>query len=674
VKKIIALAFLSLLLSSALNGQKSFMKFGKIPKENLSMTSYEKDTTAGAVILGDFGVTRFEISQDEGFFMVFTRHIRIKILDKTELDWGDFSIRLYQGDGGKDEDLSMIKGKTYNLENGKVVKTKLSRNAIFREEEDKNHDLIKFAMPNVKEGSVIDVTYSINSPFLFTLQPWYFQKSIPVARSEYHVYIPEYFYYKNWTTGYIRINKESESHTESYQYNRSAEINSQGRQSGGIVNFDAQVEHWTYTAENVPAFINEPYITTAYDYLGAIEFELVSTNFPGSPTEYYTHKWEEINKEMLDDPDFGKQLDNTGHLKSIIEQIESETTDPLERMKLAYEHIKDHIRWDKRYRIWPTTNIRKAYNDGEGSSADINLNLVALLKGLSLDADPVLISTRSNGMLKPGQVILTQFNHVVTRVQIEGKEYVLDAIDYYCPYTILPSNSLNGKGLVIRPEGNDWVELYADVPDVQVHFVKAKMNEDLSITGEYKVNLNNFSALALRKKLYSFTEDEEYIEELEKENEGLTISSFNIEKKDSFYYPLKIFTQYELTDRVTEGGDFIYFIPLFFERLKENPFRNDKRDFPIDYNYPIDFKYISYLTLPEGYQVEEIPESLMLKLPNQEGKFIYDVKELGNQLVINCTFQRNQTIYPSSEYEEIKKFYEQIVKKQAEQIVLKKIN
>ena len=240
------------------------MKFGKISPEDMEMTSYSLDTSAGAVILGDFGYTNFEITEDEGFYTVFNRHVRIKILDKDELDQGDFVISLYTSSGGNEEKVTGLKAYTYNLENGKVEKYKLERKNIFRENASKNWNEVKFSMPNVKVGSVIEVSYSISSPFFYQLQRWFFQAEIPTVRSEYHVYIPEYYNYKNWASGYIPIKKESDVTYKTFQYTQAATIGPDGRESGELISFKAKITHWSYIAENVPAFKNEPKITSLY--------------------------------------------------------------------------------------------------------------------------------------------------------------------------------------------------------------------------------------------------------------------------------------------------------------------------------------------------------------------------------------------------------------------------
>lgn len=660
-----------------LHAQKSFMKLGSIPKEDLQMEVYLPDTSASAVILGDFGVSKFSYTADKGWVIMHSRHVRIKIFDKEAFDWADFNLSLYKGKGGGHEDLASLKAFTVNIEDGKIVKHKLDRNDVFNESYDKNHELYKFTMPNVKENSILDVSYTLELPYLFTLQAWQFQYDIPVRKSQYHVFIPEYFYYKNWVNGYLYVKKESEKRRESFQYIQSGKIDALGSgryESGGTVNFEVQVTHWTYDIQKVPAFIREPFITTPSDYLSRLEFELLKIEVPGQVYKNFTQDWAEINKDMLDDDDFGKQLNNTAHLKDIISGIQLVTSDPTKQMMMAYEAIKRHMVWDKRYRMYPNTSIRKAFNDGGGNSSDINLNLVSLLKGLGMDANPVLVSTRSNGKIRPGQVILTQFNHVIACVEIEGEMHVLDAIDPYCPYFMLPPNTLNGKGLMLSRKGFDWVDLYSSLPWSEKVYCNLQLNNDLEFEGSIVQKQENFAALSNRKEIKDQANEEEYRQELEQDMEGLLIDELRITNLDSLYEPLNIEAEVVLQDKVTEGGEFLYFNPILFDRVDENKFKNDEREYPIDFTYPVTKSYTYAIKLPDGYTVQEVPEPLRMVLPDDGGSFTYIVKAVGSQLSVRYLYSINKTVFPTPAYPEIKKFYEVMVASQSEQVVLKQID
>ncbi|MBA7545557.1 hypothetical protein ES705_37926 [subsurface metagenome] len=92
--------------------------------------------------------------------------------------------------------------------------------------------------------------------------------------------------------------------------------------------------------------------------------------------------------------------------------------------------------------------------------------------------------SRSNGMLKPGLVILSQFNHVIVAVRIDEDMYALDCTDPYCPYYLLPPNTLNGKGLVLNEENFDWIDLYSDVPYKEELFCEFSINQDHEFVGK----------------------------------------------------------------------------------------------------------------------------------------------------------------------------------------------
>lgn len=664
-------------IANSLYSQKTIIKFGKIPEEDLKMTKYLKDTTAGAVVLSDFGSTRFVYSTDKGFTTEFTRHVRIKVFEKRELSQADFSVLLYVGDDGKKEDIALLKAFTFNVENGKEVKTKMEKESIFEEIADKNHKKIKFSLPNVKEGSILEVTYQINSPFLFNLNNWKFQSSIPTIHSEYEVFMPEYFTYKNWTTGYIPIKKLTDYTTEKFSYRQEskyyAEFSGSSRESGGNVVFEARIEQWTYVAEDIPAFVPEPYITTINDYLAYVEFELVSYKYPGSITKSFTTTWEKINEELMDDEDFGKQLKKSSQFKEIIAKISTTANDPQSRMIMAYELIKNKLVWDGRYRYYSSSSIEKAFNKGGGSSADINLNLIALLREIGLKANPVLVSTRSNGMLKPGQVIKSQFNHVIASVQLDDKLFLLDATEPYCPYFILPPNTLNDKGLMVSETGYKWVDLYSKLVSQHIFSGQFSMNNELGIEGEISSTYDNFVALQMRKDIKAKTNIEEYKKDLEKKFDVSEITDLQIDNIDSIGKPMKLSMNVKMNDRNMEGAGMVYFNPVLFDRIDENYFKKDTREYPVDFNYPFRNKYIFSISILDGYEVVEIPKNMKIVLPDNNGKFSYTIGFSDKTINLICELSINQTLFPSTNYPDLKKFYEMVVAKMAEQVVLKKV-
>lgn len=164
---------------------KDKIKFGKISPEDFVPTSFEKDTAAHAVIIADIGSSEFQANRDD-LELLFRKFKRIKVVDKNGYDVATVEIPLYVS-GQSEEKLLNLKAVAYNLEDGKVVETKLESKGVFTDKYDKNHIVKKFTIPAVKEGTIIEYTYSVTSPFYFNLQPWNFQDEYPCLLSEYSV-------------------------------------------------------------------------------------------------------------------------------------------------------------------------------------------------------------------------------------------------------------------------------------------------------------------------------------------------------------------------------------------------------------------------------------------------------------------------------------------------------
>jgi hypothetical protein len=183
--------------------QKSPVKFGDVALEDLKMTSYQKDSSASAVILSDYGEAYLSFTETTEN-LIFERHVRIKILHKEGMKWADVSIPLYFTSRGE-ESVRNLKATSYNLEGGKIVEAKLGSDGVFKEKFNRNYKIQKFTIPNVKEGSVIEYSYRIFSDFLFNFPEWKFQYSIPVKHSEYWAVLPDFLVFEKNMQGYLTV-------------------------------------------------------------------------------------------------------------------------------------------------------------------------------------------------------------------------------------------------------------------------------------------------------------------------------------------------------------------------------------------------------------------------------------------------------------------------------------
>src|ERR1700730_10950125 len=204
-KRLLSLLLSLFLLHYGLIAQeKADIKFGQITASDFDLSKHKFDSGASAIVIADIGNTSFE-GNTKGFFsLLFKRVKRIKILNRNGFDAAESEIMVYNA-GGNEERLNDLKAFTYNLENGQVVQTKLDDKSIFTDKIDKYHSLKKFTMPAVKEGSMIEIAYTIKSDFYNHLRPWNFQGAYPCLWSEYEVSIPQFF-------NYVLLNKGEQSY------------------------------------------------------------------------------------------------------------------------------------------------------------------------------------------------------------------------------------------------------------------------------------------------------------------------------------------------------------------------------------------------------------------------------------------------------------------------------
>lgn len=670
--------------------QKVPMRFDKIDMSDMLMTKYEKDTSASAVILCDYGRSYFEYTEKEGFLVVLEHHRRIKILDQTAYNWANISIPFYHR-GSSQEKVYAVKGNTYNLVKGKIKKSKLSKKERFIEETSKNWSAVKFTMPNVKEGSIIEYKYTIKSEFVFNFRDWQFQYDIPVVWSEYLASIPEYFDYSRKMKGYYPlIVNDHDKFKREYTYTYDSKIANAGvknkawddnqRQSSGNGSFEVFTDEYRWVAKDLPALREEPYMTNIEDYCTALEFELVSVQFPQRPRKDYTNTWNSINKQLLEDGRFGHQISDallaagSSFIKDRVKEISSnpDYQTPEIKMLAAFEFVKNYMKWNGLSRKYTTTTLRKAFKDKAGSSADINLLLTLILKELKLDADPVVLSTRKNGTIHPAHPSLSQLNYVIACVTLDGKQILLDATDPLHAVGLLPYRCLNGQGRIVSLTKSDWVELNKNKVYALTVMSEFTMDEEGLLIGKNRSSRDQNAALVLRNRILSENSKDDFIKKLETDNNGLEVIEYKFDNLENVYKPLRDQFEVKIHDKVDVMGNMIYFNPLLYDQIEDNPFKIEKRLFPVDYGYKTKESYMYKYTIPEGYVVEEVPKSIAIALPQNAARYTYVITVSGNQIQVMSKFSINKIIFGSEEYLVLKNFYDQVIAKQAEQIVLKK--
>ena len=652
--------------------EKAPVKFNHVSIEDFDISKLKVDTSYGAVIIADIGSSSFKGNQKGWFTLVYTHQRRIKIINKKGFDLSSVEIPLYiSSKSNSEETIENLKASTYNIENGVVVETKLKKEAIFKDKQDKNHLLTKFTLPVIKEGSIVEYSYTINSDFLFNLQPWTFQGDYPRVWSEYNLDLPNFFEYAFMFRGYnnfdIKTNKKS--YTNYVVNEPSADA---GTRSQSIsVSSENSINRWVI--KNVPVLKNEKFTAALENHISKLEFQMAGQKFPDMPHTDIMGNWETLSKKLLEDEDFGLKLaKGNPWLSDDMKDLKTGTVNQLEQAKKIYAFVKNNFKSKGNHGIYLSVPIKESFKVKTGYVADVNLLLTAMLKHENIDAEPIILSTRSNGFANQFYPLINRFNYVICQANIDGVNYYLDASKPYLGFNKLPEFCYNGAARVVNTLCTP-VFFYADsVMEQKMTSIMLFNNAEKPGKWEGQVNksFGYYESCEIREQFLN-NGKEAFEKKLKETFSGdYAIDKIHFEAETNYESPMRM--SHTLTIDGNDNNKLIYFNPMVNEGYHENLFKSAERKYPVEMPCQMDDTYLLQIEIPEGYIIDELPKSAKVSLNEGEGFFEYLISKSDKEINLRTRIKLKKATFLPEDYETLRNFFDFIVKKDAEQIVFKK--
>ncbi|MCH7409897.1 DUF3857 domain-containing protein [Belliella sp. DSM 111904] len=660
--------------SSVHSQQLGSLKFGKVPNEFIQMKEFLADPEADAVIISHVGEAKFSFTSAAGFVINYKIHKVVKVISSEGTSYADFIIPFYNIQGRTDKVFN-IKGNVYNVgDDGRIIQDKLTKDNIFEEKVSATYNLMKVSMPKVKPGSVIEISYEINSDLFNYLREWEFQSEIPTIWSEYKLEHPEYFSYSQINQGSLNydISKKTTSAgrinwmQSDVVHGRYVTSNQSSMQS---VDFENQNYHWAVS--NVPALREEPFVDNPKSYISKVEFQLKWIQFPNSTRQNVAPSWEKMSEELIADEDFGKVLNKTKFVKTIVPSILKTDDTEEEKINAILNHVSSKVSWNGKRGIYPTKSLEKAYQEGNGSVSEINFILIAFLREAGFNAEPIVSSTRDIGFINPINPLMYKLNYLSAAVLFNGKELVLDASDNMLPFGVSPRHSMNHKGWVVSNQNSHWIDFQSRIPMTEAALIQVSLS-DSDINVDVNKRITGFKAGNLKRRLKQ-EGLEKFKEDFANNLKDWTVIESSFENADVREMPFV--EKYKMVSRqgIDISGDFIYLD--IFEKFfhADNPFKDEKRLLPIDYIYTRKDNLTLVIDIPDGYEIESLPESIVSNFEDKNLSFSYMSAISGaDKIQINCSMLVNQTFYTSDKYDKMKDFFSIMEAKRKEVIVLKR--
>lgn len=691
----IALIFsMSMLTTMSSNGQKA--KFGKVLVQELRDTVHAIEEEAGAAILYQYGKREIKYNSATDRMEINTEVYRkIKIYKTEHVHLGELEILLYNSDEGVVERITSIDAFAYNLNGNKIEKSRLPKGEIFTTKRSDYWTSNKFAIPNVKKGSVIEYKYKISSPFLIDIPLWNFQYDIPCNESDYIVLIPEYYTYKERTNGPLPMNRKESSKWSSYTRQASDQnlarktlnqggfsLNESGKTKKPSVDYTCTVLN--YHEENTPSLKDVDFVLNSNDFRLGVKFELESSRvtYEGA-MKYYSKSWDDIANALEMSRDFGGQLDRK--IKEYeVELDELKDLSDQEKITKVYALVQQNYTWNNEYALLSKDGSRKLLKEKVGNVADVNFLLINLLNQAGINAWPIITKRRYNGILEKDKPSLVELDYVFVVALLDGEKVFLDATDKFISAGELPLRALNPNGVLIdksksisidarRSKGTLLAIENPNTEEINVYNT-VYFGENLDLKCNESVKYFGTEASRKRRNLVLYSSEDEFIGKLEEQNPNYSIDSIKIMNKEISSKPLQINYAYTLDGNVDEVSGKLYINALLGNGVQKNPFVSEEREFPIYFDSKMKENYIISFKIPEGYEVDYLPETVNTGIPNGMGSYYFNLQAIGNMIQVHSTFSINEGVLPSQYFLPLKKLYDKAIEIGQQKIVLKKID
>ncbi|WP_294209809.1 transglutaminase-like domain-containing protein [uncultured Chryseobacterium sp.] len=628
MKRILWAAMGSLTMTFAQAQKHEFLSPPKFNDADLSKPKSLLDENAPAEVL--YRSAHFKMDSRTGYLSKsYFYRVKIYRKDKAE-DWLNLEVPLYQGNGGNQETISRMKAFTYNQDNGVKTETKVENNSKYKSKENKNVTVTKFAFPNVKDGSVIEYQYTVESPFAYAIPEFLIETDTPSVYTEYVLDSP--------------VNM-------SYNVNYTGSLNPKYREIADKNLYGIDYKTYRFAYENLKPFKVEKFVKNDHNYRTKVSAELHSTNF--SELKLYSSSWDQIRQRLYDDEDFGGELKKSRFAKDNMPAGVTDMKNELDRANAIFSYVQKTFTWNNKRGIYTEDGLKKMLETKTGNAAEINLYLVMLMREAGIKADPVLISTINNGMINLVSPNVANMNLVIAAIEVNGTIHVYDATTKQSSMDQLPPRDWNQYGVLMAKDNVKQIQMINAKPSFTYLTTNAKINPDGSISGTYTDRDTGTYAMYAKE---NYDDNQEKYKKQYKENFAIDFTGITSQVLENGDFESSMsFSSENLIDKV---GKKIIINPLLFMNKNSNEFdQTDERKYQIDFISP--FTKVKKITLeiPEGYAIEEMPKSKKIVTQDKEIEYSYTAEQKGNILEVTSVMTVKSADYPKEYYSAFKQIW-----------------
>lgn len=641
------------LLATLAHGQNYRIRWGDIPMEDLMMTAHVTDTNAAVIILADIGKVWFDNQRN----LIFEQYMRIKILNERGYDYAERTL-LYNRQNR--EKYSGIRGTTYTLQaDGKIRTTDMTKDHIFKTTELNKIRVIKFTLPDLSPGCIIELSYKkiAESPHAFP--DWHFQGTEPVRYSELSAQVPAYYEYAFVLQGGRPLDIVTR---------KTALI---------FTGLTRTMTKFTWGMKNIPALRSESYISTLDDYLARLRVQLKAYRDQIGRRVPFLQTWDKLTSKLLMDNQFGRQLRPQRVYRAALGRMQRADSKPRRLMMAVHRFIVSNFahRTSTAGPIFAEQSIRKVFKNRAGTDAELTYLFISMLRSAGIEAYPVIYSSRGHGRIMDAYPLISQFNRVLAAVIMDAETTYVLPTNANRPYDMVPSNAHGRPGLLLRNKkgGHEWVVItnQRETTAYRRFSVSGRLDTAGTLTASLTARLDGYPAINARGAIQRHGLDE-YLEDFLEGNlpGGATFDSGRVSQLDDFDKELELEFNFTIPRFATRVENLVYFNPSVLTRWSQSPLSQPERLLPLEFHTQPKEHYVVTVTLPEGLRVLELPADFSMVTEDVKSKFTFRAASYTGVVNLQQEILRIRTFYEPAAYSMIYEFYTRVADANNAQVLL----
>jgi hypothetical protein len=634
--------FFLLFFSFSGNIQAQKVKMGEFTSEEIALTEVSFEPDAPAVVHWEEGDSKFLSGLIETSYL-----FRKKILKESGKSEADVRISYYVGES-RTEEISGIKAQITNFENGEPSTFKLEKENFYDVDLGNGWKEVRISFPNAQVGSIIEYSFRKTDKNLTFLDGWTFQNPIPTLGSQYQIILIPQLQYKMIGQGskYLATTEKEEAN--------------------GV---------YRWTLRNLYSMKEEPFMKNYGDYKERVEFQLSryqrAATTAGPEWEDVIGTWEKLGDEIVGEYQ-EKGYYRTNPIEKEMLNIDLSGATQKEQAEKAYYFIREHFTISNANDFWPNQTLSQFLKSKSGSVVELNLALMGILKSVGIACDPVLIGSKGNGRSELVSFpFLNQFDGILLMATIDGKTQMLDLEDPLAPFGYVGVQKHVKAGLLLEEEKSSLIPVEIKHASNTIFFTEVSLNESKDLVMKSTLRTYFYEGLDIAQKVQFLNEQNEPLEKLFTNPDELKISG--VEVVDELQQKNFISTKFDLILEGAGNEDLFLFNPLKFSNFSKNPFTQEYRVFPVDFEYPFTETYNANIKIPEGYELDDYPLETRITIEGNALSFSYTPQIIGDMLKVTAKFEVKIPIIEAQKYGDLKFFMESVASKLSEPVIFKKL-